>query len=75
LVARAPLAWATRRLSWISAASRSSPSRCRQRQRRAVEAQLVPEHLFTAEVLEIRVFDPALAQRLVGQRLQVLEDQ
>ena len=44
------------------------------RQRRAVEGRLVPKELLAAEQLEIRVLDPALAQRLVRQVMHVLED-
>ena len=44
------------------------------RQRGAVEHQPVLEELLAAEVLEIRVLDPALAQRLVGEVVHVLED-
>jgi hypothetical protein len=44
------------------------------RQRRAVERRLVLEELLAAEQLEIRVLDPPLAQRLVGQVVHVLED-
>jgi hypothetical protein len=44
------------------------------RQRRAVEGQRVPEELLAAEQLEIRVLEPALAQHLVGDIVQVLED-
>src|SRR6476646_2142170 len=41
-------------------------SRWRQRcKRRAIKWQLVPEHHFPTEVLEIRVLHPSLAQRLV----------
>src|SRR4030095_7727429 len=45
------------------------------RERRAIKRQLVPEHHFPAEVLEIRVLYPSLAQRLVGEVVHVLEDQ
>jgi len=34
----------------------------------------VLEELLTAEVLEVRVLDPALAQHLIGQIITVLED-
>jgi hypothetical protein len=44
-------------------------------QRRAIERQLVPEYHFAAEILEIRVLDPPVAQRLVGQIVHVLEDE
>src|ERR1700722_10522433 len=44
-------------------------------QRRAIERQLVPEYYFAAEILEIRVLDPPVAQRLVGQIVHVLEDE
>src|SRR6516165_5777623 len=37
--------------------------------------ELVLEKLFTREVLEIRVVDPALADALVGQAVDVLEQQ
>src|SRR3974377_480415 len=43
-------------------------------QRGAVEHQPVLEELFAAEILVIRVLDPMLAQRLVGEVLHVLED-
>ncbi len=45
------------------------------RHRRAVERELVPEHLLAAEELVIRVLDPALAQRLVRQVVHVLQDE
>src|SRR6201987_4941358 len=44
-------------------------------QRRAVERQLVPEHRFSAEILEIRVLYPPVAQRLVRQIVRVFEDE
>src|SRR6188472_3429452 len=37
------------------------------RERRAIKWQLVPEHHFPTEVLEIRVLHPSLAQRLVRE--------
>jgi hypothetical protein len=43
------------------------------RQRAAVEHQPVPEELLAAEVLEVRVLHPAIAQRLVGQIVRVLQ--
>src|SRR3974377_326895 len=43
-------------------------------QRGAIEHQPVLEELFAAEILVIRVLDPMLAQRLVGEVLHVLED-
>ena len=45
------------------------------RQRRAVKWQLVPEHHFAAEILEIRVLYPPVAQRLVREIVHVLEDE
>jgi hypothetical protein len=36
------------------------------RHRRAIEGQLVPEHMLAAEILEVRVLDPARAERLVA---------
>ena len=44
-------------------------------ERRTIEPQLVPEHRFAAEELEVRVLDPAGAQGLVAQRMHVLQDQ
>jgi hypothetical protein len=44
-------------------------------QRRAVKRQLVPEHHFSAEILEIRVLYPPVAQRLVREIVHVFEDQ
>ena len=44
-------------------------------QRRTIEGQLVAEHQFAAEVLEVRVLHPAVAQRLIGQVVHVLEDE
>src|SRR5271163_1882440 len=44
------------------------------RQRGAIKNQSVLEKLLAAEVLEVRVLYPALAQRLVGQIVAVLED-
>ena len=44
-------------------------------QRRAVKRQLVPEHHFPAEILEIRVLHPAVAQRLVREVVHVFEDE
>jgi hypothetical protein len=72
---------ATDRLSCSGAASASSPSRWRQRvsdersNGRTVERQRVTEHHLAAEELEIRVLDPACAQRLVGDVVHVLQDQ
>ena len=45
------------------------------RQRRAIKRQFVPEHHFPAEVLEIRVLHPSVAQRLVGEVVRVLENE
>src|SRR5215467_7097311 len=45
------------------------------RERRAIKRQLVLEHHFPAEVLEIWVLYPSVAQRLVGEVVHVLEDQ
>jgi len=45
------------------------------RQRRAVESEFVPEHLLAAKILEVRVLDPARAERFVAQRVHVLEDE
>ena len=45
------------------------------RQRRAVKWQLVPEHHFAAEILEIRVLYPPVAQRLVREVVHVFEDE
>ena len=45
------------------------------RQRRAVKWQLVPEHHFAAEILEIRVLYPPVAERLVREIVHVLEDE
>ena len=45
------------------------------RQRRAVEGQLVPEHMLAAEILEVRILNPARAERFVAQRMHVLEDE
>jgi hypothetical protein len=45
------------------------------RQRRAVEGQLVPEHMLAAEILKVGVLDPAGAERFVAQRMHVLEDE
>lgn len=45
------------------------------RQRRALEAQLMAEHVLAAEELVVRILDPARAQRLVGARVHVLEDE
>ncbi len=44
------------------------------RHRRAVEHQLVLEELFAAEQLEIWVFQPPRAKRLVGEVVHVFED-
>jgi hypothetical protein len=44
------------------------------RQRRAIEHQPMLEELLAAEVLVIRVLDPALAQHFIGQIISVLED-
>jgi hypothetical protein len=44
------------------------------RQRRAVEGQFVPEELFAAEELIIRILDPARAQILIGEIVHGLED-
>ena len=44
-------------------------------QRRAVKRQLVPEHRFAAEILEIRVLYPPVAQRLVRQIVHMFEDE
>jgi hypothetical protein len=45
------------------------------RQRRAIERCRVLEHHFAAEILKIRVLHPAVAQRLIGEVVHVLEDQ
>src|SRR5262249_25308212 len=45
------------------------------RERRAIKRQLVPEHHFPTEVLEIRVLHPPVAQRLVGEVVHVLENE
>jgi hypothetical protein len=45
------------------------------RQRRAIKRQFVPEHHFPAEVLEIRVLHPSVAQRLVGEVVRMLENE
>src|SRR6266480_6239798 len=45
------------------------------RQRRAIKWQLVPEHHLPAEVLEIWVLHPSLAQRLVGEVVHMLENE
>ena len=45
------------------------------RQRRAIKRCRVLEHHFAAEILEIRVLHPAVAQRLIGEVVHVLEDQ
>ena len=42
---------------------------------RALVRELVLEELLPGEVLEIRVIDPALADALVGQAVDVLEQQ
>src|SRR5262245_157089 len=42
---------------------------------RALVRKLVPEKLLSGEVLEIRVMHPALADTLVGQSVDVLEQQ
>src|SRR5262249_34901459 len=44
------------------------------RERGAVEHQRVLEKLLTAEILEVRVLHPAIAQSLVGKVVSVLED-
>jgi len=44
------------------------------RQRRAIDRKPMPEKLLAAEELKVRVLDPARAQRLVGEVMQVLED-
>jgi hypothetical protein len=44
------------------------------RQRRAVKYQCMLEKLLAAEVLEVRVLHPAIAQSLVGKVVSVLED-
>jgi hypothetical protein len=44
-------------------------------QRRALERQIVAERVLAAEELKIRVLQPAAAQRLVRQRMHVLQDQ
>src|SRR5205807_4951223 len=44
------------------------------RQRRAVKHQHMLEKLLAAEVLEVRVLHPAIAQSLVGKVVSVLED-
>ena len=44
-------------------------------QRRAIKRQIVPEHHFPAEILEIRVLHPTVAQQLVGQVVHVLDDE
>src|SRR3954453_3391795 len=43
-------------------------------QRRAIERQVMPEHHLATEILEIRVLDPPVAQRLVREIVHVLED-
>src|SRR5262249_19220608 len=45
------------------------------RERRAIKWQLVPEHHFPTEVLEIRVLHPSLARRLVGEVVHMLENE
>src|SRR5271155_4336250 len=70
----APVRVATERLAWISATRRSSHPLAPARQRRAVERQLVLEELLAAEQLVIGILDPAGAQILVGEIVQVLED-
>ena len=45
------------------------------RQRRAIERCRVLEHQFSAEVLEIRILHPPVAQRFVREIVHVLEDQ
>src|ERR1035441_1701784 len=66
---------ATARLSCSRAWSFSSPhALAPARQRGAVGHQPVLKELLAAEVLVIRVLDPLLAQRLVGEVLHVLED-
>ena len=45
------------------------------RQRRAVEGERVAEHALAAEILKIGVLHPARAQRLVAERMHVLEDE
>src|SRR5262249_21745057 len=45
------------------------------RERRAIKWQLVLEHHFPTEVLEIRVLHPSLAQRLVGEVVHMLENE
>src|SRR5438067_6531970 len=45
------------------------------RERRAIKWQLVPEHHFPTEVLEIRVLHPSLAQRLVGEVVHMFENE
>ena len=44
-------------------------------QRRAIERQVMPEHHLATEILEIRVLDPPVAQRLVREIVHVLEDE
>src|SRR2546430_1866807 len=45
------------------------------RERRAIKWQLVPEHHFPTEVLEIWVLHPSLAQRLVGEVVHMFENE
>jgi hypothetical protein len=44
-------------------------------QRRAVKRQFMPEHHFAAEILEIRILHPPVAQRLVREIVHMFEDE
>jgi len=44
-------------------------------QRRAAEIKLMAKDLLAAEILEIRVLEPAFTKRSVGERVHVLEDE
>ena len=44
-------------------------------QRRAAEIKLVAKNLLAAEILKIRVLEPAFTKRSVGERVHMLEDE
>ena len=71
----APASCATRRLSASSNSSLSPEPLAPMAQVRALVRESVLEELFAGEELEIRVLDPALAHPLIGQPVNLLEQQ
>ena len=77
LAARAQEAGRTYRLGFLLPTARQAPlphPLAPTRQRRTVEHQRMLEKFLAAEVLEVRVLHPAIAQSLVGKVVGVLED-